>query len=302
MNQVFSNKKAIAVFILPSLILFTVVGFIPILQSFYYSLLDWDGIQPAKFVGFAYYKDLFITDTYGMEFGHSVLNTIYLAILSVCLQLPIALLLALILAKGIKGEKIYRTIFFIPVVVSSAAIGLMFLRVYNPDYGVLNVFLQRIGLKSWTHDWLTEDKTSLISILIPVIWQYIGYHMLLMYAAIKGISEDLYEAATIDGASGIRTAISITIPLIVPILRVCIIFAVIGSLKFFDLVYVMTGGAPSPSTDVPSTLMYTTIFTRHMYGYGSTMAIFLVIECLVFYLVLQRVLKTREEKEAEKGR
>jgi raffinose/stachyose/melibiose transport system permease protein len=302
MNQVFGNKKAIAVFVLPSLLLFAIVGFIPILQSLYYSLLDWDGIVPGKFIGFANYKDLFFTDTYGMEFGHSALNTLYLSLLSVVLQLPVALLLALILAKGIKGEKFYRTIFFVPVVVSSAVIGVMFLKIYNPDYGILNILLERIGLKSWTHVWLSDDKTSLISILLPVVWQYVGYHMLLMYAAIKGIPEDLYEAATIDGASGVRMAFSITIPLIVPILRVCVIFAVIGSLKFFDLVYVMTGGVPSPSTDVPSTLMYTTIFTRHMYGYGSAMAVFLVVECLVFYLVLQGVFKTREEKEADKGK
>lgn len=302
MNQVFGNKKAIAVFVLPSLLLFAIVGFIPILQSVYYSFLDWDGIQPAKFVGFANYKELFITDTYGMEFDHSILNTLYLAILSVVLQLPVALLLALILAKGIKGEKIYRTIFFIPVVVSSAAIGFMFLQVYNPNYGILNIFLESIGLKSWTHNWLVDDKTSLISILLPVVWQYIGYHMLLMYAAIKGIPEDLYEAATIDGASGVRMAFSITIPLIAPILRVCVIFSVIGSLKFFDLVYVMTGGAASPATDVPSTLMYTTIFNRHMYGLGSAMAVFLVVECLAIYLVLQTLLKTREENEVDKNK
>lgn len=297
MHQVLSNKKAIAVFVLPSLILFALVGFVPILQSVYYSLLDWDGIQPAKFVGLALYKDLFVTDTYGMEFGHSVLNTIYLAVLSVCLQLPVSLILALILARGVKGEKLYRTLFFVPVLVSSAVIGLMFLTIYNPNYGILNHFLERIGLASWTHDWLTEGRTALFSVMIPIVWQYVGYHMLLMYAAIKGIPEDLYEAAKIDGASEIRSAFSITIPLMVPILRVCVIFAVIGSLKFFDLVYIMTGGKASPSTDVPSTLMYTTIFNRNMYGYGSAMAVFMVAECLVFYLILQKLLRTREEKE-----
>lgn len=297
MHQVLSNRKAIAVFVLPSLILFLIVGFIPIVQSAYYGLLDWDGIQAAKFIGLGNFKDLFVDDTYGLKFGNSVMNSIYLAILSVFLQLPAALLLALILARGVRGEKVYRTIYFIPVVVSSAVIGLMFLKFYNPQYGVINVLLEGIGLESWTRDWLTEKRTALISIMIPTVWQYVGYHMLLLYAGIKGIPEDLYEAAKIDGASSVRTAFSITIPLIVPIIRVCVIFAVIGSLKFFDLVFIMTNGRPSPNTDVPSTLMYNSIFMRNMYGYGSAMATFMVIECLVFYAVLQRVIRTRDERE-----
>ncbi|MCL9661970.1 sugar ABC transporter permease [Paenibacillus hunanensis] len=297
MDQVFRNRKAIAIFVLPALILFTLVGFYPILQSFYYSLLDWDGIQAGTFVGLANYIDLFVTDTNHLNFVHSLVNSIWLALASIFIQLPIALLLALILARGIKGEQLYRTIYFIPVLVSSAVIGMLFQRFYNPNYGLINTVLKQMGLESWSHDWLVDPHTALISICIPIIWQYIGYHMLLMYAAIKGISEDLYEAAKIDGASAVRSVFSITIPLIVPILRVCIIFAVLGSLKLFDLVYIMTSGRTSSATDVPSTLMYSTIFNRFMYGYGSAMAIFMVIECLFFYLVLQWLIRTREERE-----
>ncbi|MFC5469084.1 carbohydrate ABC transporter permease [Cohnella suwonensis] len=298
MHQVFGDKRAIAVFVLPALILFTLVGFVPILQSTYYSLLDWDGIQPAKFAGIDAYKDLFITDNYGLGFNRSILNTLLLAVLSVFLQLPIALALALILAKGVKGEKVYRTLYFLPVLVSSAVTGVMFLKIYNPNYGVLNRVLENIGLTAWTHDWLADSKTSLLSVLIPVVWQYIGYHMLLLYAAIKGIPDDLYEAAKLDGASETRTAFSITIPLIKPMMKVCVIFAVIGSLKFFDMVYIMMGGNPTPETSVPSTLMYTSIFTRNMYGYGSAMAVFMVLECLVFYLALQKLIRTHDEKES----
>lgn len=298
MQQVFGNKKAIAIFIFPSLILFTLVGFIPIVQSVYYSLLDWDGIQPARFTGLSQYKDVFFTDTYGMEFNNAIVNSIYLAILSVFLQLPVALLLALILARGVKGEKIYRTLYFVPVLVSSAVIGMMFLKIYNPNYGVLSMMLEKFGLGNWTRDWLTDSGTALTSIMLPTVWQYIGYHMLLMYAAIKGIPDDIYEAAKIDGASGVRAAFSITLPLITPILKVCVTFAVIGSLKFFDLAYIMTNGAPNPDTDVPSTLMYSSIFSRNMYGYGSVMAVFMVVECLLFYILLQKLIKTHEDKEA----
>lgn len=297
MEQIFGDKKAIAIFVLPALLFFIVFGFIPILQSFYYSLLSWDGIQQSNFVWFANYKDIFFVDTYGMTFVRAVLNSLLLALMSVLFQLPIALVLALILAGGVRGEKIYRTIYFVPVVISSAAVGLLFLRIYNPDFGMLNIFFDNLGLGAFRRDWLSNENTALLSVFIPVIWQYIGYHMLLMYAAIKGIPDELYEAAEIDGASNARVALTITIPLIRSILGVCLIFAVIGSLKFFDLVYVMTGGAPSPVTDVPSTLMYTTIFTRRLYGYGSSMAFFLVLECLAFYLILQHVLKLNTEKD-----
>jgi len=298
MTQVFGDRKAIAVFVLPALILFIVVGFVPIIQSVYYSTLKWDGLGKAVFVGLANFKDIFITDFYGMKFNHAIMNSLLMALLMILFQLPMALLLALILASGVKGEKFFRTVYFIPVVISSAAIGVMFLRVYNPDFGVLNVLLDKTGLSALKKDWIASKETALMSIIMPVVWQYIGYHMLLMYAAVKGIPDELFEAAVIDGASPVKAAFFITIPMIKPILRVCLIFAVLGSLKFFDLVYVMTGGAPNPLTDVPSTLMYNTIFTRRLFGHGSTMAVFLVIECLVFYLALQRTFRSSDEEKS----
>ncbi|MBD0380931.1 carbohydrate ABC transporter permease [Paenibacillus sedimenti] len=299
MQQVFGDKKAIAVFVLPALVLFILAGFIPIVQSVYYSMLDWDGIGKGKFVGLALYKDLFFTDTYDMQFVHSVLNTFYLAVLSLVLQLPFAFFLALVLARGNKGEKFYRTLFFIPVTISSAVIGLMFLSILNPNYGLLNTMLEQLGLHAWKHDWLTDEKTALSSIMLPAVWQWVGYYMLLIYAAIKGISEELFDAAKIDGASRWRTTFSIVIPLVTPILKVCIVFAIIGSLKFFDLTFIMTNGTPAPATDVPSTLMYATIFKRNMYGYGSAMAVFMVVECLVFYGVLQWLFRVRGEENGK---
>ncbi len=298
MRNVFGDKKAIALFVLPALILFVLVCFIPIIQSVYYSMLKWDGIGAAKFIGLSNYKELFITDANGMKFDGSIVNSLVMAAMMVVLQLPMALLLALVLAHGVKGERVFRTIYFIPVVISSASIGVMFLKIYNPDFGVLNVLLDKVGLAGMKRDWLTDERTGLMSLVLPVVWQYIGYHMLLIYAAIKGIPEELFEAAIIDGASPARMAFSITIPLIKPMLRVCLTFAIIGSLKFFDLVYVMTGGAPAPLTDVPSTLMYNTIFARRLYGHGSAMAVFLVAECLVFYMVLQKTLRDEASKES----
>lgn len=292
MNRVLNDKRAIMVFVLPSFLLFALIVILPIFLSGYYSMLKWDGIGEGKFIGLQNYIDLFINSSEG--FGKSIMNSITLAVLSVFVQLPIALILALILASGVKGEGFYRTVFFIPVIISTVVIGQLWMKVYNPSYGLLNSLLSNIGLESLTRAWLGETQTSLMAAFVPTVWQYIGYHMLLMYAAIKTIPDEIYEAAKIDGASAFKTAIQITIPLIRPIIKVCTTFAVIGSLKVFDLVYILTNGGPVHSSEVPSTLMYNTIFHKYMYGSGSAMAIFIVLECLVFTLIVQKLFKVEE--------
>lgn len=292
MNRVLNDKRAIMVFVLPSFLLFALIVILPIFMSGYYSMLNWDGIGEGKFIGLQNFIDLFKNSSEG--FGKSIMNSIILAILSVFIQLPIALILALILASGVKGEGFYRTVFFIPVIISTVVIGQLWMKVYNPSYGLLNTLLNNIGLGSLARAWLGETQTSLIAAFIPSVWQYIGYHMLLMYAAIKTIPDEIYEAAKIDGASAFKTALQITIPLIKPIIKVCVIFAIIGSLKVFDLVYILTNGGPVHSSEVPSTLMYNTIFNKYMYGSGSAMAIFIVLECLVFTLIVQKLFKVEE--------
>jgi len=134
----------------------------------------------------------------------------------------------------------------------------------------------------------------IFAVIVPVLWQYIGYHMLLMYASARSISEEVFEAARIDGANGIQMAFRITIPLMKPILKVCVTFAVVGSLKNFDLVYVMTGGGPAGASQLPSTLMVETIFSRNMYGYGSSMAIFIILECFVFAWLIRKAFRDND--------
>lgn len=292
MERVLRDKKAIMVFILPAFLLFALIVIAPIFLSGYYSLLKWDGIGKGTFIGIQNYIDLFVNSSEG--FGKSVINSIILAVLSVFIQLPIALILALVLASGVKGESFYRTVFFIPVIISTVVIGQLWMKVYNPSYGLLNTLLRSIGLESLEMPWLGDIKTSLAASFVPIVWQYVGYHMLLMYSSIKTIPDEIYEAAKIDGASPVRIALQITIPLIRPIIKVSMIFAIIGSLKVFDLVYILTNGGPVHSSEVPSTLMYNTIFHKYMYGSGSAMAVFIVLECLVFTLLVQKFFKVEE--------
>ena len=280
MNRVLSNKKAVVIFLLPALVLFLTIIIVPIFMSVTYSLTEWDGIGKKVFTGFDNYKELFLTNSDG--FWRAVKKSLIFAAGSVFVQLPISLILALILARGVKGERFYVSVYFIPVLISTVVIGQLWMKIYNPQYGLLNTVLRSMGLEQLTGNWLGDTKKVIFAVIVPVLWQYIGYHMLLMYASVRSISEEIFEAARIDGANGIQTALHITIPLMKPILKVCVTFAVVGSLKNFDLVYVMTGGGPAGASQLPSTLMVETIFSRNMYGYGSSMAIFIILECFLF--------------------
>jgi len=287
MEKILRDKKAIFLFVFPAFFVFVVIVLLPIVVSIYYSLLDWDGISKGIFIGLKNYKDLFIRNTDG--FILAVRNSFILALLSVFIQLPISLFLALVLSREVKGEKFYRTVYFIPVILSTVVIGQLWMKIYNPDYGLLNFLLTKIGLQSLTNQWLGNPKTALMAVFVPIVWQYIGYHMLLMYTSAKSIPTDIYEAAKIDGATESQIAFKITIPLMKPMLKVCVTFAVIGSFKTFDLIYVLTNGGPLHASEVPSTLMYNMIFFRYRYGYGSAMAVFIVAEALIGTLIIQKL-------------
>lgn len=290
MDKVRRNKLAITLFILPALVLFVSIIILPIFMSGYYSLLDWDGMTEGTFIGLDNYIELFTSKTAG--FPKTMKNAFMLAGLSVTVQLALALWLAIKLAQGIKGESFFVTVFFIPVIISTVVIGQLWMKMYNPEYGIINMTLRSMGLDSLTRTWLGDQETALYAVFIPILWQYVGYHMLLMYAGIKSIPDSLNEAARIDGASKKQIARYVTIPMLRPVLQVCLIFAVTGSLKAFDLIYVLTGGGPAHASEVPSTLMVSMIFGRNQYGFGSSIAIMIIALCFFFALMIKRFFKT----------
>ena len=293
MNKLLANKKTIFLFMLPASVMFLGVIILPIMMSVNFSLTEWDGMSPAKFIGLDNYIRLF-TDA-GEGFLAAARNSFVYALCAIFIQLPIALLFALILASGVKGEKIYITIFFVPVLISTVVTGQLWMRIFDMQHGVLNLFLSTIGLEKLAHPWLADPKTALPCVFVALVWQFIGYYMLLMYASIKTISPEIAEAAKIDGAGFWQTSFKITIPLIKPMIRVCLILAVVGALKMFDLVYIMTNGGPAHATEVPSTLMVTAIFRRNLYGYGSSMAVFIIAECFLFAFLIRKFVKTEED-------
>ena len=281
------------VFLLPGLLLFFSVLIAPIIHSVYRSMYDWNGFTEGTFIGFANYQELFTNGS--IKFMVSLKNSLILALFSVFIQLPFALLLALILGRKPKGERAYLTIFFMPVLISTVVIGQLWLKIYNPDYGLLNRFLEAVHLGNWTHIWVGEVETALGSIIVPTIWQYVGYHMLLMYAGVKGVSTDLREAAMLDGATKWQTDRYIVIPIIKPIIRVSVIFAVTGSLKSYDLVRILTDGGPFQTTEVPSTLLENMLFLRNRYGMGSTISVMLIALCFAFALLISAAFKEKDK-------
>ncbi len=292
MNVLYSKKIHIVIFLLPALILFCGVLIAPIGVSGYFSLFDWNGFGPKTFIGLSNYKELFTSNSIG--FMKALRNSLLLAALSVFLQLPLALGLALTLGRNIKGERLFLSVFFMPVLISTVVIGQLWLKIYNPDYGILNVFLRSIGLDNLAQIWLGSKKTALGAVFVPVLWQYVGYHMLLLYAGVKSVPTELREAAMLDGASDLQVDRYIVLPYIKPILRISVIFAVTGSLKSFDLIYVLTNGGPLHSTEVPSTLMISMLFLRNRYGMGSTIAVLLIVLCFAFALLISAVFREEE--------
>ena len=293
MNKMYSNKLLILVFLFPALLLFCGVLIAPIGASAYYSFFDWNGIGAKTFIGLSNYKELFTSNAIG--FVKALRNSLLLAALSVFLQLPLALWLALTLGKKVKGERLFLSVFFMPVLISTVVIGQLWLKIYNPDYGILNVLLRSIGLENWTRIWLGDKATALGAVFVPTLWQYVGYHMLLLYAGVKSVPQELREAAMLDGATDKQVNRYIVLPYIKPIIRISVIFAVTGSLKSFDLIYVLTNGGPLHATEVPSTLMISMLFLRNRYGMGSTIAVLLIILCFGFALLINAVFKEKEE-------
>ena len=292
MDKVLKDKKAIAIFVLPAFLVFSSVVILPIIFSGYYSLLDWNGVGKSTFIGLKNYVEMFTNpSTY---FVKGIVNSAILAGLSIFVQVPLALGLALMISRRVKLEGFFRNVYFIPVIISTTVIGQLWMKIYHPNNGMLNVLLTSLGLLNLKHNWLADPNISLGAVFFVLIWQYIGYHMLLMYSAIKAVPTSLYEAAEIDGCSKFQLSRYISIPLIMPMIKVCITFALIGSLKTFDLIYVLTKGGPIHATEVPTTLMFSNIFLNYRYGLGSSMAIFILLECLVFTICVQRLFKVED--------
>lgn len=280
MNVLKVSKWTIAAFVLPALFLYVCLVFVPILVSLYSGLLDWNGIGTSKFVGLKNFYKLFSSDP---VFWPSVRRTAVLAVLSMGVQIPFALFVAILINRYVKRPNFLVSSYFLPVILSVVIIGQLWKTIYNPSAmgGMLNQILEALQLQEWTRSWLTDPKVATYSLYFVALWQYLGYHVLIQFTGIRNIPSEIYEAARLDGAEGFKADYHITFPMIIPIFKISVVLAFIGSLQSFELVMVMTAGGPAHATDVISTHMYNMSFLSLKYGYGSAISAFLVVVCLL---------------------
>ncbi|WP_208591246.1 carbohydrate ABC transporter permease [Gracilibacillus suaedae] len=272
-------------FIAPAFIIYGVYVIYSIFMTFYYSTFDWTGIDANMvFVGLDNYIQLFQDDV----FWTSIQNNFLLVIASLLTQLPVGLIMALLLFSPIKGMRLFRSVYFMPFLMSTVAIGILFIFIYEGNYGLLNAILEGIGLESLQTAWIGKESTAIWAVIATVCWQFAPFYMILFRATMVGIPEELYEAADIDGASGWQRFKSITLPLLKPIIITSAILSVIGSLKYFDLIYVMTGGGPNNSTELMATYMYKQTFTNFNMGYGSSISfsMFIIAFIVTVFILL----------------
>ncbi len=266
MDKILRDKKAIFVFIAPALIMFLLVLIIPTIQMVYYSLCDYAALTPPEFVGLKNYKKLFFGDA---TFRIALKNSIFFMIFSAVTQQIFGLLLAVMLTNIPKGRNIFKNIYYLPCVLSSAALGLLWSFLFNPRIGINNL-LAKFGIEGplWLMDSTGFIVLPMWVIAFVALWQYLGQNMMLYMAQITGISRDIYEASYIDGASKVKAFRYITLPLIKPMMITSLSLNCIGSLKFFDLVYNMTQGGPNHATEYVSLFIFTEGFSYGHMGYA----------------------------------
>ncbi|MGE6230627.1 carbohydrate ABC transporter permease [Paenibacillus chitinolyticus] len=276
--------------LLPALLIYSVFVIIPIFWSAYYGFFDWKGIGEAKFNGF----DNYVEALKDPIFWLALKNNLIVVAASVFGQVPIALVLALVLRKSNFFQRFIRSAVFMPMVLSSVVVGIIWSYIYHPQIGILNFLLDAVGLESWKKAWLDDKSVSMLALTVPIIWNYIGPYLIMFIAALQNIPSDIDDAAMIDGATGSRKLFSVTLPMIWDTVKVTIVLCISGSLKAFDLIYVMTGGGPAHSTELLASYMYNNTFSVYRFGYGSAISTLIIIISLVLIAGSQRLMRRNQ--------
>jgi raffinose/stachyose/melibiose transport system permease protein len=264
-------------FLAPTVLLLCVFVVWPILESTRLSFTQWTGLGKSQvYVGWSNWARLLQDGV----FWKALSNNLILAVLSIIVQLPVALALAVLLDKGGRYFRIFKLSYFMPLLISSVAIGFLFKYIYDPNFGILNAVLNGVGLGVLAKSWLGDPNIALYAVLAVICWQFIPFYMLIFQAALASIPGELHDAALIDGATENQFFWRIVLPMLQGTIRTSAVLSLIGSLRYFDLIYVLTGGGPSGSTELMATYMYKQAFASFNFGYGSTVAVALILVVL----------------------
>jgi len=290
------KRAEIALLAGPAILMFVTFVIFPVLMAAYYGFFRWKGYGvPTEFIGFANYLTIF-RDT---DFHEALQHNGFIVVLSLVLQGPAAVGLALLLNQKMRGRSLVRVLIFVPYVVSEVIVGTGWSLMLQTS-GAVNDLLIKVGLPDWTVDWLSDPDIAIWSLMLIISWKYIGFAVILFLAGLQSIPEELFEAAAIDGASYWQTQRRITLPLLGPTIRIWAFLSIIGSLQLFDLVYIIWGQyvASTAGTSTMATYMVATGRNAGNYGYGNGVAVVLFLISLVIALVYQRFVLRRDTEGA----
>jgi raffinose/stachyose/melibiose transport system permease protein len=289
-----SRYLTIALFLAPAVALYLVFVLFPIVQAAHFSLYKWNGLTPlTDFIGLKNYQVALSSGGFINALG----NNLYIVALSLAIQIPFSLALAVMLNRRFPGRWVFRLLFFLPYVLSEAVTGIVFRLLLQPD-AFVDSALRAVGLGGLIQDWLGDPVIVMATLFVIISWKYFGFHMILMLAGLQGIPPELHEAALIDGADRRQAFRYVTLPLLGPTIRVSVFLSVIGALQLFDMVWVTTNGGPLTASTTMAIAMFKAGFKSQAMGYGSSLAVLLFLVSLVVALAYQRFVLRRDTEGA----
>lgn len=283
------EKIEFGIFVIPVIIFITIAIYIPFFMSSYYSLTEWNGISSTPhFIGFKNFINIFTGDS---DFITASMFTVKYSILYIVLINVIALFLAVMLDKKLKTVKVQRAIFFIPYIFSLVVVGFVWKFIFSQGFDSL---YRTTGFKIFNWSWLGDPKLAFVSILFVSIWQSVGFYIIIYIAGLQAVPQDALEAATIDGAGAREKFFKITLPMLAPAITTCVFYALVNSIKVFDVILSLTGGGPGGTTYSVTFDIYREAFQNNNYGYGTAKAMLLFGVVLVITMVQLKFFKGRE--------
>ncbi|GIQ61908.1 putative ABC transporter permease protein YurN [Paenibacillus cisolokensis] len=282
------HRLGVALFLIPAMAVFAVYFIYPVGFLVYTSVMKWDSITPMEFVGLDNYRRLLGDGV----FHKSLLNTLAWGAAAVFLHIPMAIVVAMILSRKIAGWKFFRTVFFIPNLISTLALAMLWQFIYNGEFGLLNELLRSVGLGAWQRNWLGEMHTAFPALIGQWIF-YIGFFMVIFMSFISTIDPALYESAQIDGATGLKQEWHITLPLLKPAVSIAVLLALTDTLKNFEAPFLLTNGGPVNQTMVLSLHIYNKM-NAYQYGYANTLAVMLIAIGAVMVLLVRLLFREKD--------
>jgi len=291
---ILKSKKYYLTFLLPGLCFYLFSVFYPILESLRLSMYQWNGIKDWKFIGIQNYEVLYRDRVFWI----AVINNLkYLAIV-VGMQVFIGLLVAIMLTGIGKSRNLIKTLYYIPSIITTIAISQLFRSIYSIEpMGLLNILAVKLSQGQLVKPWLSDIHTVLPAVSIPEGWRFIGLYMVIFYSALIALSNDVIEAGRIDGANQLQLLLYIKIPMIIPVIRMSLIMCLTGALRGFDIPFLLTNGGPGYFSELTTTYMYKKAFSSLQFGYGSSIAVFIVLESFIVVWLINLLYRNNQVEE-----